>query len=67
MSARAIEKRMSDHHVVMVEVEGKNGTLNPRRAANKEMFFSNILNDIKEKHLKHYLRYILQMISSIMN
>ena len=68
MKTRVIKRTMSDHNVVMTEVSGRNGTsLTPRRTCNKEMFFSNLLNEIKQKHIKFYLRYAVQMVSLVMN
>ena len=58
---------MSDHNVIMAEIQGKDGEWSPRRTANKEMFFSNLLNEIKEEHIPAYLRYIWQLLSLIMN
>jgi len=67
-TTRVLKKTMSDHNVVMVDVVGRNGLpLTPRRTNNKEMFFSNLLNEIKQKHIKFYLRYAVQMISLVMN
>ena len=64
-----VKTQMSDHNAVIMELE-----LNQREALNtetimkvpdKEMFFSNVINEIKEKHIKYYLRYILQTLSAI--
>ncbi len=57
--SEVIETQMSDHDMVISEIHGKNGTLRPRRKAQKEMFYSNLINEIKEKHVKYYLRYLL--------
>ena len=38
-----------------------------RRMPRKEMFFSNLLNDIKREHLKPYFRYLLKVVSAVMN
>ena len=67
IEAKSVNREMSDHNVVMAEIRGKDGSWSPRNAANKEMFFSNLLNEVKEKHLKYYLRYIWQMLCCIMN
>ena len=45
----------------------KEQVLKPRRLPCKEMFFSGLLNNIKEKHIRPYMRYILKMINAIMN
>ncbi len=58
IEAKVIGKEMSDHNVVTAEIEPKEGEWHPRRFANKEMFFSNLLNEIKKEHLPKYLRYI---------
>jgi len=65
--SEVITTNMSDHDMVISEIHGKKGTLRPRRKAQKEMFYSNLINEIKEKHIKYYLRYLLQMISMVMN
>ena len=63
---RVIKTLTSDHNIIMTDLSGEDGALMPRRNANKEMFFSGILNEIKEKHIKYYLRYVLQMIGMIL-
>jgi len=58
LETRTIGMQTSDHNVVMAQITGQNGTWCPRKTANKEMFFSNILNEIKKDHIKFYLRYV---------
>ncbi len=58
IEARSVNREMSDHNVVMAGIKGKDGSWTPRNAANKEMFFSNLLNEIKKEHLPAYLRYV---------
>ncbi len=48
IEARSVNREMSDHNVVMAGIKGKDGSWTPRNAANKEMFFSNLLNEVKE-------------------
>ena len=36
------------------------------RRTNKEMFFSNIINEIKEEYVRPYFRYIMKMLGIIM-
>ncbi len=67
MKTRVISSETSDHNLVMAEIKGKRGNLRPRRLACKEMFFSNTLNEIKKDDIKHYMRYILQVMDRVMN
>ena len=53
--------------MIVCNLHGKNDTLKPRYQGKKEMFYSNLLNDIKPKHVGAYMRYLLQMISCVMN
>ena len=46
--------------------KGKNEIFQLNKECSKEMFFSGLLNDIKKEHIKHYMRYIMQMISTIL-
>ena len=65
MISHVIRRETSDHNVVISEIQCDK--LIPRRQNNKEMFFSNLLNEPKQKHVKHYLRYILRLVSKVMN
>ena len=31
------------------------------------MFYSNLLNEPKKNHIRHYLRYILKLVSGVMS
>ena len=39
----------------------------PRREGNKEMFASGVINDIKERYIPAYFRYLLGMLCQVMN
>ncbi len=68
MKTRVITRTMSDHNAIMTEIRGRDDNLTtPRRKCNKEMFFSNLLNEIKEKHIRFYMRYAMQLVSLVMN
>lgn len=75
VSAEIVHTNTSDHQAIMgnisceIEENGDNGgsILSPRREGDKEMFFSGIINEIKEENVGVYLRYIMQVVSCIMN
>ena len=60
---KVVRMQTSDHSVISVDItqEGQSrmDMLTPIRIGNKEMFFSGLLNRIKEEHLRPYLRFLL--------
>ena len=57
MSVKVTET--SDHNIVVAEIIDKEDQRKIKKMPRKEMFYSNLLNQIKQEHLRPYLRYLL--------